>query len=277
MAPLLSRVRRFARDVQHDIWPTPEIAMLQELERRAQQESRRTAGRIVVPPYDLEYADAMSTWPQWDDIFIRQALAFETDAPAPRIIDCGANVGLASLYYRRRYPRARITSIEADPTIADLCRRNLTRHDEADADVRTAAAWTTNGAVEFMCEGADSGTIATFDRSRRGTVHSVPAVRLRDLLDEPVDLLKMDIEGAELAVLRDCAGALRNVAAIALDVHEFDPACRQTGAIFELLREAGYTFGLSNLCPLPWRASEEAGPFPSAPPIWAVAVFAWRR
>ena len=42
---LLKPIRRLVRDVQRDLWPTPEDAVLQELERRAQRESRlRLAG-----------------------------------------------------------------------------------------------------------------------------------------------------------------------------------------------------------------------------------------
>ena len=276
MAALLTHVRRFVRDAQTDLWPTPEHAMLQELERRAQRESRRTAGEISIAPYHLEYADAMSAWPQWDDIFVRQVLAFDTNERMPRIIDCGANIGLASLYYTRRYPHARLTAIEADPTLAAMCARNLARNGCTHVDVRAAAAWTANGDTEFVCEGADSGVIASLGSSVTGTARRVPTVRLRDYLEDTVDLLKIDIEGAELPVLEDCAGLLAHVRALAIEVHEFDPAHRQTGAVVELLGRAGFTFGMSNLCPLPWRSPQTATPFPSAPPVWAVAIFAWR-
>ena len=273
---LMTPIRRLVRDVQRDLWPTPEHAVLQELERRAQRESRRTPGEISIAPYHLEYADAMSAWPQWDDIFVRQMLAFETNERSPRIIDCGANIGLASLYYARQYPHARLTAIEADPTLAAMCERNLARNGCTQFDVKAAAAWTSHGETEFICEGADSGMLASLGSPVTGTARMVPAVRLHDYLNDTVDLLKIDIEGAELPVLEDCAGLLDNVRALAIEVHEFDPTHRQTGAIIELLGRAGFTFAMSNLCPLPWRSSQSAAPFPGAPPVWAVAVFAWR-
>jgi FkbM family methyltransferase len=218
----------------------------------------------------------MSAWPQWDDIFVREVLAFETKERTPRIIDCGANIGLASLYYTRQYPHARLTAIEADPTLAAICARNLARNGRTQVDVKAAAAWTADGETEFVCEGADSGVIASLGSSVTGIARRVPTVRLRDYLGDAVDLLKIDIEGAELPVLEDCAGLLDNVRALAIDVHEFDPAHRQTGAVVELLARAGFTFGMSNLCALPWRSSQAVAPFPSAPPVWAVAIFAWR-
>ena len=38
-----------------------------------------------------------------------------------------------------------------------------------------------------------------------GNKKTVPCVRLRDLLNEEIDFLKIDIEGAEYEVLKDCA------------------------------------------------------------------------
>src|SRR5262245_7167796 len=98
MAALLTHFKRLARDVQRDVWPPPERAVLRELERRASSEARRTPGRVDIAPYRFEYSDAMSAWPQWDEIFVHRSLAFETDVREPRILDCGANIGLASIY-----------------------------------------------------------------------------------------------------------------------------------------------------------------------------------
>jgi len=274
---LASHLRRFARGVQHDLWPTPERAVLQELELRSKREPRRTPGRISIAPYRFEYADAMSAWPQWDDIFVRSSLAFETHVQEPRILDCGANIGLASLYFKRRYPKARITAFEADPSLAALCRRNLALSGSSDVEVRDAAAWVGAGTVEFVCEGADSGAIASFDPALVGTKAWVPSERLRDRLDEPVDLLKLDIEGAELPVLDDCRGRLDNVRAMTIDLHEFNPAKRQTGAVLDLLVKAGFAFDMRDLTPLPWRGARVESPFSNACPVWVATVRAWRR
>src|SRR5437867_2541795 len=147
MPALLSHFRRFARDVQHDIWPTPELAVLQELERRAAREPRYTRGDVSIAPYRFEYSDAMSAWPQWDDIFVHDSLSFETESAAPRILDCGANIGLASLYFKRRYRGANITAFEADPALAAICCRNLAANGGADVDVKDAAVWISDGVL----------------------------------------------------------------------------------------------------------------------------------
>jgi FkbM family methyltransferase len=274
---LRSHFRRFARAVQHDFWPTPELAVLRQLEQRAGREPRRTRGLIGVAPYRFEYADAMSTWPQWDDIFVHESLAATIDIPEPRILDCGANIGLASIYFTRRYPRAKVTAFEADPQLAAVCQRNMTLNGLTEqVDVREAAVWTAEGTVDFVCEGADSGAVASLQQPVEGSIARVPSVRLRDWLDQPVDLLKVDIEGAEFPVLDDCRDRLQNIGAMIIDVHEFDPQRRQTGAIFDLLATAGFSFDLRSVTPLPWRCSAVHSPFADVSLVWASTVRAWR-
>jgi FkbM family methyltransferase len=259
------------------MWPTPERAVLQQLEWRAVHEPRRRGGQVTVPPYRFEYVDAMSTWPQWDDIFIHQSLYFDTDVPSPRILDCGANIGLASIYFKRRHPRAKLTAFEADPRLASICRSNLAANEATEqVDVEQAAVWTAQGMLEFICEGTDSGAIALLDEPVQGSVMAVRSVRLRDWLDQPVDLLKLDIEGAELAVLEDCRDRLCNVRAMCVEVHESNAGKRKTGAIFDLLTGAGYVFDARALTPLPWRSPQVQSPFKDPSLNWVITVRAWR-
>jgi FkbM family methyltransferase len=276
MPSLLKSLRHVAGSLRREFWPTPERSMLQRLERNAERFPRYTKGSIRAGHYLLEYGDAGSVWPQWEDIFIRRTLTFETDIATPRILDCGANVGVASLFFRQQYPRARITAFEADPAISDVCRRNLAANGAADVDLVTAAVWTSRGETEFVCEGSDSGAVAALGVID-GRVQKVPTVRLRDYLGERVDLLKLDIEGSELPVLEDCADRLGAVQAMTVDLHEFDPARRQTGRVFDLLDRAGFVFEQRHLALLPSRVPYTRSPFPDATPVWAVTVRAWRR
>ena len=276
MPPLLTQFRRMAGGLRRELWPTPERAMLQQLERSARRFPRYTNGSVRAGRYALEYGDAMSVWPQWEDIFIHRTLLFETSVETPRILDCGANVGVASLYFRQQYPRARITAFEADPAISDVCRRNLEANGAADVDLVTAAVWTSRGETAFVCEGSDSGAVAALGVID-GPVQTVATVRLRDYLGERIDLLKLDIEGAELPVLEDCADRLDAVQAMTVDLHEFDPNRRQTGPMFDLLARAGFVFEQRHLALLPSRSPVTRSPFPGAVPAWAITVRAWRR
>lgn len=230
--------------------------------------------------YDLQYLDLLSFCPQWQDIFVKRVLDFQPATDAPRILDCGANVGLASLYFKRAFPRARLSAFEADPTIFALLKSNLEGNGAGDVDCTHAALWTANGTLTFQCEGSDSGMIGGLSGVIDGRSTVVPSLRLRDLLSrERVDLLKLDIEGAEDAVLRDCADVLVNVGAMVMDLHEFDPATRQAPRVLELLSVLGFAYVVDDFVALPWRPplTSAGSPFPGRATNWAMTVRAWRK
>jgi FkbM family methyltransferase len=278
-APFLESVRRAAGVAKRQFFPSAEVAAWRRACRVARRTPRFTPGHIRLLHYDLQFADLLTLCPPWEDLFVRQMHRVASSHPTPRILDAGAHVGLATLYFKRLYPHARITAYEADPMLHALLVENLRRNGAADVEAVHAAVWTENGTVDFRCEGADSGTIEQFAGDLRGVARSVPSVRLRHLLEaEPIDLLKLDIEGAELDVLADCRSALRSVGALLLDVHEFDPSSRRMPAILDILAATGFTYTLDALTLLPWRppTAPQGTPFAARALCWALLVRAWK-
>jgi FkbM family methyltransferase len=269
-------LRRTASRFKHRLFPRAEVAAWRHACRLAERMPRYTPGEIELTGYRIAYADLLTLCPQWRDIFVDASLRFEARTAQPRILDCGANVGLASLYFKRLYPGARITAFEADATVAALCRRNLEKNGAGDVDVQAAAVWREEGVVRFRQEGADAGAVDGMSADARGPATTVRAVRLRDVLaSEPIDLLKLDIEGAEHLVLPDCADLLARVDAMLIDVHEFDPSRRGLPALVHLVSSAGFEYSIDNLVALPWRGLSN-GPFPRTASSWALLLRAWR-
>jgi FkbM family methyltransferase len=279
MTGTLRRARRKATAIGRRMFPSPEIGAWRRAWHLAETTPRFTPGRIRMMEYDLQYSDLLSLCPQWQDIFVRRTLDFEAGTEAPRILDCGANVGLASLFFKRRYPRARVTAYEADPALFAMLDRNLKANGAADVETRHAALWTSTGTLAFRCEGSDSGMIETLAGVVDGESRTVPSLRLRDVLAaEPVDLLKLDIEGAEDAVLADCEPVLDRVRVLVMDLHEFDPAIRQAPRVLERLTRHGFTYAIDEFVALPWRppVAASGSPFPGKALTWAMTVRAWR-
>jgi len=279
MTGTFRRARRKAAAIRRRVFPTPETAAWRRAWHRAETTPRFTPGRIRMMQYDLQYSDLLSFCPQWQDIFVRRVLDFDAGVAAPRILDCGANVGLASLFFKRRYPRARLTAYEADPALCELLRANLAGNGAGDVEVQHAAVWSTAGTITFRCEGSDSGMIESLPGAVDGRSRTVPSIRLRDAIaGERVDLLKLDIEGAEDAVLADCEPALERVRAIVMDLHEFDAASRQAPRVLERLTRCGFTYAIDEFVALPWRppVAPAASPFPGRALSWAMTVRAWR-
>ena len=275
----MTGARRTLGAIRRRIFESPEKAAWRTACRQAEVTPRFTPGRIRLMDLDVRYADLLTLCPQWDDLFVKRTLAFTTPSPAPRILDCGANIGLASVCFLRAHPKARITAFEADPALFDILTDNLRANGAAAVETRHAALWTSTGTVTFHCEGSDSGMVGTLPGAIAGDARTVPSLRLRDVIDEgPVDLLKLDIEGAEDVVLADCAQVLHRVKAIVMDLHEFDPAERQAPRVLELLARSGFRYAIDEFVPLSWRdpAAGADSPFPDTAMQWAMTVRAWR-
>jgi FkbM family methyltransferase len=272
-------IRRAAGAAYRQLFPSPEMAAWRNADQLAGTIPRHTSGTIRMLDYELRYADLLSFCPQWHDIFVQGALEFRAPSESPRILDCGANVGLASLFFKRRYPAARITAYEADPALFAIAHANLLANGAPDVEIVNAALWTSDGRVIFRAEGTDSGMIDGLAGAVDGSAVEVQSLRLRDILaGGRIDLLKLDIEGAEDAVLADCEPVLDRVDAIVMDLHEFDPSVRQAPRVLELLTRAGFVYAVDEFVPQPWRppVSSSETPFPGKALVWSMTVRAWR-
>jgi FkbM family methyltransferase len=279
MNSTLRFARRAVSAIRSQLRPTPEVAAWRHADALARSVPRHTAGRIRLLDYDIEYSDLLSFCPQFHEIFVQRSLDFQTATNAPRILDCGSNIGAASLFFKRRFPGARVTAYEADPTLYAMTKRNLERNGAADVEVVHAALWTSNGKVTFRAEGSDSGMIDGLAGVVDAKSVTVPSLRLRDIIErDRIDLLKLDIEGAEDAVLADCEPVLDRVTAIVMDLHEFDPRDRQSPRVFECLTRCGFVYAVDEFLAQHWRPPVAAAnaPFPGRPLVWTMTVRAWR-
>lgn len=185
----------------------------------------------------LEIVDSASFIWMYDEIFEREIYRFRSKVEAPYIIDCGANIGLSVLYFKRLYPQSHIVAFEPDDKVFNVLKRNVERSGYSNIELQHCAVWTSETQLSFMTEGADGGRL-----SGPGDANDamVPTVRLRDYLSQPVDFLKMDIEGAEVDVLADCAGQLRNVDTLFVEYHSFAERPQKFHQLTTILAEAGY-------------------------------------
>lgn len=174
-----------------------------------------------------------------DAIFDREVYWFPSGRDDPRIIDGGANIGLATIYWKMVYPRARIVAFEPDPNVFAVLEANCAEHGVTDVELVCAALWTADGDIGFSAEGADAGRLDVTSSST-----SVPTRRLAHLLDTPTDLLKLDIEGAETDVILDCTAQLEAVERIFCEFHSFADRDQRLDELLAALKQAGFRYHL---------------------------------
>ena len=133
----------------------------------------------------------------------------------PVIIDAGANIGAASVWFSTEFPAARIFAVEPDPANAHLCRLNTKGRN---VEVIEAAIGARPGSVSLVAADASWAT-----QTVRGG--DVPIVTMASLLERAPGadflLAKIDIEGFESDLFAEETGWLDQVTALIIEPHDW--------------------------------------------------------
>ncbi len=137
------------------------------------------------------------------------------------IVDGGANVGYVSIKFANMFPDTRIVSIEPECTNYDLLLKNVSKYNNV--EVIKAGIWSKekkltinnkyNSKDSFMCEEGDGGG------------ENVQSITMNEVFEKynlkTIDILKMDIEGAEKEVFSNNSDVwLNKVNYIIIETHD---------------------------------------------------------
>lgn len=210
-----------------------------DLDLILQQAQSRRHGRWCVHIEGLKIYchDLLAFYMAVKDIFVRKVYNFDTDAMEPRIIDGGGHIGLFSLFVKRKYPQARITIFEPDPESLSLLKKNLAANGIKDAQVVEAGLMDHEGYIAFASDGSDGSSFYSPTAQSK-----VPVVRLGKYLDEDIDFLKLNIEGAEYAVIREIEPLLGNVRQSVIEYHGFPETGQNLHHILAILDRSGFRY-----------------------------------
>lgn len=175
-----------------------------------------------------------------DEIFVEEVYRFTTNNPRPLIIDCGSNIGLSILYFKQLFKNAEVVAFEADPAIFKILESNLEAYNIDNIRLINAAVWKEDTSLSFESEGSVGGKIGAGATNKNRV--QVPAKRLRNYLSGKVDFLKIDIEGAEYEVLKDCKDLLLNVENLFIEYHVLPNETQRLHEILEWVHAAGLRY-----------------------------------
>jgi len=210
---------------------------------------RHTPGKIKINDWIIHYVDNRSLISNIEILVQRKTNNFISSISNPYIIDCGANIGISVLNYKRLYPKAEIIAFEPDPNLAEILRINLKANEIIDIQIVEAAVWIKDGSVPFFLEGTDGGRVNFQDHTLKNT--EVAAVELGRYLIKRVDLLKMDIEGAEFVILPAIAEKLSYVKNILIECHMDMSKIEDFANLLSVLGKAGFSCSVNTYGP--WR------------------------
>jgi FkbM family methyltransferase len=144
------------------------------------------------------------------------------------VLDLGANVGFSSAYFLTSFPKSHVVAVEPDERNVAVCRLNLTPFGSR-ALILHAAAWPERMRLRLSKGSFGDGLewATRVSTPLDGSVGDVQAWDMNSLIDmaggSAVDLLKIDIERAELALFGDTAKRwLPRVRNICIELHGAD-------------------------------------------------------
>lgn len=214
---------------------------------RFQLGSKIGGGQFRVDPFVFNYPDPKAFAYNFGEVFLDEEYFFLADSGAPVIVDCGANIGLATLYFKLVYPKSKIVAIEANPATFETLVKNVSDNHLADVEPLNVAV-TGGDETEVALTFAEAGDLRS---TRMKELHGrsvtevkqviVPAKRLSSLFPPSIDLLKMDIEGSEHDVIDDIVPYLTQVKNVIVEYHyAFGGERRSLGEFITLLESAGF-------------------------------------
>jgi FkbM family methyltransferase len=228
-------------------------------------------GSVILWGKEYFYQCSSSLRNNYQELFLNQSYYFESDNDSPVILDVGAYTGLSVLYFKKLYPRASITAFEADPLIFKSLSKNMENFGMTDVQLHNKAAWKEDAVMNFHSSGNMSGHLV---ETQGQQMQPVPTIRISPFLQNGVDPLKLDVEGSELEILRECGDELLKVKRIFLEYHSPLGRASQLHELLVLLHQYGFDYVIND------SVSNHRGMIARQPPsmdfAYAVNLAAWR-
>jgi FkbM family methyltransferase len=172
------------------------------------------------------------------------------------MVDMGANKGEFTKAFLKKHPAAKIVMIEPDPFLAKQLTAEFSGRERGGVSIINAAIGVkeSEGVPFYLSENPEASSLnkelAAAHTPKEG--HNEITVRMTTLKEicslyglKKIDLLKMDIEGAEWELIEGLTKEdYKRIEQITVEFHDFiDPALREsTEKCIRILRKRGYLF-----------------------------------
>ena len=165
-----------------------------------------------------KYADKVT----FKQVFLEGQYNFHIPYTPVTIIDGGANIGLASVYFSHRYPSANIVAVEPNQENSKVLKKNIVNFSNVKA--KLGGIWNDNKQV-IIVNAKDNDNAFMVEEVDASTPGSITAYSIGSIMQEmnwsTIDLLKLDIEGSEKEVFeKNYESWLPHTKMIIIEVHD---------------------------------------------------------
>lgn len=159
--------------------------------------------QIKVKGYANRFSLRGGTSDSWvfDMNIIREEYSFiKTDRDIKTIIDGGANIGTASRYFNKRFPKAQIVSVEPSGSNFDILTSNTAGIDSITC--LKGGLWSKNTNLKIIDDLAWKYALRVIEDKESGDIQAYSITGIMEKMNwDFIDILKLDIEGSELELL----------------------------------------------------------------------------
>jgi FkbM family methyltransferase len=195
---------------------------------------RATTDWYVMEQIFIDKDFSLSRWPEHESA-IRAAYELTLKrGQTPIVVDCGAHIGLAALWFAQSFPEARVFAVEPVSENFELLRRNVLSH--RNVTPIHAAIWDRETQVRLVNTHGEPWAWVTQETETGG----VQTVTVPDLLGREPNgvplIVKIDIEGSEVQLFRSNVEWIERTPLIVIELHDWQGGWRGTGhAVFSRL------------------------------------------
>jgi FkbM family methyltransferase len=145
-----------------------------------------------------------------------------TSGKTPLILDLGANVGVASIFFSKKYPSAKVVGLEPSEKNANSAKANLAKL--PNAEIICCAVSSEDGEIDVFDPGLGNNAFRTFgeDNDLVGKVQakSIPSLLARYSQMRPY-IVKIDVEGFESNLFQGETSWIDSFKVIAIEIHDW--------------------------------------------------------
>jgi FkbM family methyltransferase len=148
--------------------------------------------------YPIFLRRGASDFPVFESVLVQHCYDINYGSSPEIIFDCGANIGLTTVFYANRFPEAKIIAVEPEAANFELLEKNTASY--PNVHLYQAGLW--NKVTGLKIEDRRYGEWGFMvSEVPEGTPGAVKAITIPELMRqqqcETIDILKIDIEGSE--------------------------------------------------------------------------------
>ena len=203
----------------------------------------RLFGKVVY------FMDWRGFWVPFQEIFLNLDYHFDTNCSDTLFIDGGANIGLATIYLKNLYPEMEVICFEPSSAHRDLLAKNIKSLGLKNVTVLPYALAGEKCEMILRIPEDDSlaGSIIRYNGVSKEikslSEQKIQCVTLNEFINKKCDLLKLDIEGAEVEVLEASSNSLRFIDRLFIEFHGFgDEPYQKLERMLALLRQNDFQY-----------------------------------